>query len=295
MSKRNPKIASATFYILIFFMGTVWGHHLSKRYDAFPISALASEVLPFIGEENQPISNIANNQAIPEQPVYKDSVKIPIIVYHSIRPYTPDESKIQDQFDITPELFEKHLEYLKKNGFTTLSFNQLADYFINKKPLPQKSVILNFDDGWENQYTYAFPLLKKYHDIGTFFIFTNAIGHKHYLTSEEIHELDASGMEIGSHTKSHPYLSKLSSLELKKEIFESKDILEHLLGKPVTAFASPFGYSNPEIISIIKEAGYTTGRTTVPGTYHTKDDLLQLKSILIGDNFTYFTNVLGSK
>ncbi len=228
----------------------------------------------------------------PEESGRAGAVKIPILVYHSVRPHPYPEPPAIDQFDVTPELFEKQLRYLQDNGFITVSVDDLVNSFTGGKALPEKTVVINFDDGWENQYTYAFPLLKKYGDTATFFIYTNAIGHRHFLTWQEVKELAAGGMQIGSHTKSHPYLNKISEDRLKDEIMGSKKIIENNLGKPVTAFASPFGYSNPDIVSLIKEAGYTSGRTTNWGTYHSKDDLLQLKSVFVGDSFDAFIKLV---
>jgi len=230
-------------------------------------------------------------QSSPQESVATSSVEVPIFVYHSVRPYEHEPKEI-DEFDITPELLERQLAYLKENGFTAISLDMLADHFAKDKPLPPKSVLLTFDDGWENQYTYAFPLLKKYNATATFFIFTNSIDYRHFLTWKEIEYLHKSGMEIGSHTKSHPYLSKLSPEVLREEIFESKRILENHLGMRITAFATPFGYSSDLVTSLIGEAGYTSGRTLYRGVYHTKGDMLKLRSILVTDNFEEFKNML---
>lgn len=221
-----------------------------------------------------------------------DAVKIPILVYHSVRPYTDSEPPAIDQFDVTPELFEKQIRYLKDNGFTTASVDDFVSSFKGEKVLPEKTVVITFDDGWENQYTYAFPILKKYGYVATFFIYTNAVDYRHYLTWQQVQELVTAGMQIGSHTVSHPYLNKLSEEKLKDEIFKSKKMIEHRIGKPVTAFASPFGYSNPDIISLLKEAGYTSGRTMNWGVNHSKDDLLQLTSVSVGDSLDAFINLV---
>lgn len=281
----KKKIFIVVCVALLFSLG-FWSYGM--HYRQFASSALKS--FPWF-EEFRHERDL--QQQSPQESVSTSSVEVPIFVYHSVRPYEREPKEI-DEFDITPELLERQLQYLKDNGFTAISMDALVDFFTKAKPLPSKSVILTFDDGWENQYTYAFPLLKKYQDIATFFIFTNSINYRHFLTWQEIEEMHKSGMEMGSHTKSHPYLSKLSHNMLREEIFESKKILENHLGIRITAFASPFGYSNDAIVSFIGEAGYESGRTLYRGVYHTKNDLLKLKSILVSDDFNAFKNILES-
>ena len=272
-----------TVCAVLFFSIFLWSRGVHSQF-----ASAAFKLFPWIEE-------LRREQDLQKLPVQESaatsSVEVPIFVYHSVRPYEP-EPKAIDDFDITPELLKRQLQYLKDNGFTTISLDALADHFTKDKPLPAKSVILTFDDGWENQYTYAFPLLKKYNATATFFIFTNSIDFHHFLTWKEIEEMHKSGMEIGSHTKSHPYLSKLSPEVLREEIFESKKILESHLGMRITAFATPFGYSSDLVTSLIREAGYTSGRTLYRSVYHTKDDLLKLKSVLISDDFEEFKRMV---
>ncbi len=232
-------------------------------------------------------------QNLPELPPAPGSIRIPIIIYHSVRPYIIGEAKLQDDYDITPEMLEKQLVYLRDNGYTTITMDDFVKYVKAGTPWPViKPVVLSFDDGWRNQYKYAFPLLQKYHDTAIFYIYTNPIGQNHFLTWDEIREMDKAGMTIGDHTLSHPYLKGLSSDQLKKEIIDSKKIIESQIGKPVLHFASPFGYTSPEIVKIISDAGYLTGRTTFKGIYHSKKDLLSLRGILVTDSFDEFTSSL---
>jgi peptidoglycan/xylan/chitin deacetylase (PgdA/CDA1 family) len=222
-----------------------------------------------------------------------NSVKAPIFIYHSVRPHIKNEAVEQDLYDITPELLESELKYLNEHGFTTILPSDLARYFDGQFNLPEKPVVLSFDDGWQNQYKNAFPLLKKYHAKAIFYIYTGVIGTNHFMTLDEIKELEAAGMAIGSHTLTHPFFRTTSEMAVRREIFESKKILERELGRPVTDFASPFGYSNESIRAFVKEAGYTTARTTYKGIYHSKADLLYLTGILTNDSFGDFIAVLN--
>jgi peptidoglycan/xylan/chitin deacetylase (PgdA/CDA1 family) len=235
-------------------------------------------------------------QSLPPAAPVPGSVKIPIFIYHSVRPHIQGEDAEQEAYDITPELLESELKYLKNNGYTTISLDELELIVKGKDQGPEKPVILTFDDGWRNQYTYAFPLLKKYNDTATFYVFTNPIVNNlpHYFSWDELKEMDKAGMTIASHTLTHPYLSQLSLEALRKEVGVSKTILEANLGKSVKHFASPFGYTNMMIQGIIKDAGYETARTTLKGVYHSKDDLYTLTGILVDDSLKDFIKSLGN-
>lgn len=215
-----------------------------------------------------------------QKPLSGQAITVPIIVYHSVRPNYPGQTAAIKRYTTEPDVFEKELIYLKNKNYHTISFNEVLEYFDSGKPLPSKSVILTFDDGWENQYVYAFPLLKKYGFTGTFFIFTNAVGHKHFMTWDQIKELDAAGMTIGGHTKTHPYLTKITDPQkLTNEISGGKKIIEEHLGKTIQTFAYPFGFYNNTVVQAVKDAGYRIGRTSSAGINHTQKDLLTLKCL----------------
>ena len=123
-------------------------------------------------------------QAAPIATTTTPSVRIPIFIYHSVRPEYSKETRVQHEYSITPQLFEQQLQYLHDNGFTVISMNELVHDVQNATTSGiAKPVVLTFDDGWENQYVYAFPLLKKYNATATFYIYTNPIGkNKKFLT-----------------------------------------------------------------------------------------------------------------
>ena len=229
----------------------------------------------------------------PKETIHPQAINIPIFIYHSVTAPYAGETAVQDAYDITPELFEAHLQYLESHHYTTVSLDDLADYFDTGHPLPPNPVILNFDDGWQNQFVYAFPLLTKYHDTATFFIYTNAVGSKHFLSWEEIEEMVRSGMKVGAHTKTHPFLAHIANAnEINSEIMGSKKILEDRLRQPVTAFAYPFGYYDDRIVNAVKEAGFRVARSTYRGVYNSESDRYTLRAILVSDRFEDFVRML---
>lgn len=226
-------------------------------------------------------------QSLPEQNAAPKAIRVPIFIYHSVRPYIPGESKIQDKYDITTEMFEDQLKYLQDNGYTVITLDDLIVDMQNGTTSPvAKPVVLTFDDGWHNQYQYAFPLLQKYGMTATFYIYTNSIGHKYFLTWDEVKEMDAAGMTIASHTVSHPRMEKLPIARVQKELVDSKQIIEAELGKPIVHFASPGGYINAAIMAAAKEAGYVTARTTYKGDF--QNNPFRLAGFLATDDFKVF-------
>lgn len=230
-----------------------------------------------------------------EAHIATSTVSVPVFVYHSVRPYVQGESKSQDAYDITPELFDEQLTYLEDNGYTAVTLDELSDLLGKgvKTSDTKKRVVLTFDDGWENQYTYAYPLLKKHHMTAMFYVYTKPIGYKHFLTWPQLKEMKQEGMEVGSHTLTHPFFKKSSEDDLKKEILESRLILEKELNVPIKHFASPFGYSNAHIEDVIKESGYETGRTIYRGSL--QRDPYALRGYLVTDSMDDFIKVLNGK
>jgi len=214
-------------------------------------------------------------------PLSTEITVVPILIYHSVREYLPRDSAAARQYIITPETLESELAFLKQRGFVSIGFDELAARIHGGTPLPEPSIIISFDDGWETQYTQALPLLKKYGFKATFFIFTNAIDKKHFMSREQLQQLLKEGMWIGAHSVSHPFLSKIKDpAALRKEIFESKRILEADLGIPITSYAYPFGHYTPEVLDLVKQAGYTSARSTYFGIRHSPADLFTLTGLI---------------
>lgn len=205
----------------------------------------------------------------------------PILIFHAIRPYVESDSPSVRRYIATPQTLESELAYLHDAGYTSITFDQLAAHISSEAPLPPKPVIISFDDDWENQYTYAFPLLKKYGFTATFYIWVAVVGMKHHMTWEEIKALADAGMQIGCHTIHHPYLTRISEeATLRREIHGAKNLIEAKIGVPVTSIAYPFGQYDARVVAAVKEAGFTTARTTWPGVIHAQEGLYSLTGLI---------------
>jgi peptidoglycan/xylan/chitin deacetylase (PgdA/CDA1 family) len=256
----------------------------------FIFSAFAGGFFGYNRSNLFPLKFPRNEQKMKVKPIeIRQPVKVPIVIYHSVRPYTKGESAEQDRYDITPELFAKQLQYLKNNKYTTISFEMLANYFDRGETLPTKPVILSFDDSWKNQYIYAFPVLKTEKMTGTFFVFTNSLNRKNHLRWDDVREMQKEGMEIGSHTKFHPYLDNIKDPAiLEKEIAGSKSILEESLGTTTIAFAYPFGEHGTTTRNEVKKAGYRIARAIRGGNMQAIEDRYTLRGFIVSDNFEEF-------
>lgn len=226
------------------------------------------------------------------------SVRVPTIIYHSVRPHLKGESTYQDAYDVTPELLEKHLEYLIAQHFTPVTMREVAHFLSGDGQLPEHPVLLTFDDGWKNQYEYAFPLLKKHGIHATFFVYTNPIDHKkpHWMSWDDLRELDRAGMEIGGHSHTHPILTKISDMAiLEREILDSKKELETELGHGIVSFAYPFGMHDIRVEETVRKAGYLIARTTEPGVWNDPEHAFVFHGTLSSDHMHDFVNAMTRK
>lgn len=206
------------------------------------------------------------------------SYEVPILMYHYIRDAS-GESQLGKNLSVWPENFDKQIKGLADNDYVSIKMTDLADpdkkiisqiYFEKKKP-----IVLTFDDGYADAYTNAFPVLKKYQMIGTFYIIRDYVGRPEYMNQDQINELADAGMEIGSHTLSHPSLEKLSEADQKTQIVDSKE--------SAASFCYPAGKYNDQTVSLVKDAGYTTAVTTNIGIATEKSDLLKLPRVRVED------------
>lgn len=229
-----------------------------------------------------------------EDKITTTTVNAPILIYHNIRNYSENDSKNSRTFIVPPEDFKKQMEYLRAHNFSSITASELRAIITGEKSAPAKPVVITFDDGVNNQYENAFPILKQNGLCAVFYVFANAPERNNkYLNFSKLKEMAASGMEIGSHTYFHSYLTKLPLEKIKFELQESKKRLEDNLGIKVESFAYPFGDLNDTVIAEVKNAAYTNARGIINGKTHSLDRLYNLKGYFITDDFNRFKNIVG--
>lgn len=219
--------------------------------------------------------------------------KVPILLYHSV---ADDASPSYSDWAVGPELFTAHMAYLVEQEYTPLTVGQFAEMKRNHRDLPAKPVVISFDDGLADFYTGAYPILRRYNLPATLYIVTGHVGKtSRWLTKEgegdrpmmtwsQIEEVRAGGIELGSHTLSHPQLDTLSYEQARREIYEPKAILENQLGQPIRTFAYPHGYHSKAIRDMVKEAGYTSCCAVKHAMSSTADDVFALSRIIVYRN-----------
>ncbi|MHB8904684.1 MAG: polysaccharide deacetylase family protein [Melioribacteraceae bacterium] len=225
--------------------------------------------------------------------------EIPIIYYHRIAKDINDAGK--HGIFVTEEQFEYHLRFLKNKGYKTVTFEEALQ--IKKDCVSGKFVIITFDDGYEDNYTLAFPLLKKYGFKAIVFLVAGLEYNLwdeqsdepklKMLSRQQILEMIEYGIEFGSHTLSHADLSKLSDEKVKAELADSKKILEEKLGREIFSFAFPYGNCNESVKKIAKESGYKFAFATDRAPLGLHEDIFQIRRIGIFPNTT--TAGLGRK
>jgi poly-beta-1,6-N-acetyl-D-glucosamine N-deacetylase len=186
--------------------------------------------------------------------------RVPVMMYHDILP------EKQVFFDVTPEEFESHLRAIQQNGLTPISTDQLLTHLKTGLPLPEKPILLTFDDGYAGHYDYVYPLLKKYGYPATFSIYTAKVGKKlgrSSLTWEQLREMSQDPLvTIAAHSVTHPPdLTRLPDDKLMTEIADSKRILEQELGISIHYFTYPEGKYDARVARLVETAGYQAAFT----------------------------------
>ena len=192
---------------------------------------------------------------------------VPILLYHYVEYVKDPGDTIRKSLNILPIVFDQEVKTLKDAGFNFITPKDLSEILDNKKGLPEKPIILTFDDGYRDFYTDVFPILKKYNVKAVAYIVPNFLNKPNNMDTWMLKEIVKSGLvEIGAHTMNHAYLSGLSLKRVKYEVDESKKYLEKSLGIEVVSFAYPYGAFDNQTIKVVKEAGFKTAATTINGT-----------------------------
>jgi peptidoglycan/xylan/chitin deacetylase (PgdA/CDA1 family) len=214
-------------------------------------------------------------------------------MYHYISVPPDPSDKIRVGLSVPPDVFESHLKYMSENGYHSITLDDLYFALTQGRPLPDKPVILTFDDGYEDAYTNAYPLLKKYHMTGTFFIITDFQDQARpgYMTWPQVEEMAAGGERFGSHTRNHADLRGRSIAYLVWQALGGKEEIQGHLGYHPRWICYPSGDYDSETIAVYKSANYWGGLTTEQGATHSTDGLFELTRVRVDG--TYSAQALG--
>ena len=216
-----------------------------------------------------------------------------ILTYHHVA--APPEDHPGKNLFVTPENFSEQMKFLKNKNFQVVSLDQIRDALLGNADTPPAPVAITFDDGFEDNYFNAFPILKKYGFTATVFMVSGSIGKKQensgtnaddYLSPEQIREMSDYGICFGSHSQKHVRLATVPPEKARKQIRESAAEISAVTDKPVEWFCYPFGSFSPEIQEMVKEAGYKGASSVIRDNRVFPSQLYHLPRIMVMKNTT---------
>ncbi len=225
--------------------------------------------------------------------IRRDQLAIPILMYHYVEVVKDRGDTIRESLDILPSTFDHEISALISNGYTFITPATINEILDGKKSLPQKPVILSFDDGYGDFYTDVLPTLKKYHVKAVAYIISGVLDRPNYMTSDQLREVIKSGLvEIGCHTVNHPNLKFVSDDVARSEITGCVNDLKEEFGVSVVSFAYPYGGYRPGLFPILAAAGLKNATTTELGMMESKNNIYQIPRIRpggrTGQDLVYF-------
>ena len=216
-------------------------------------------------------------------PIVRD-VRVPILMYHHVGDLPPDADAVRKSLTVSQERFEEQMKFIAEQGYTTIRIADLANHLQTGAPLPEKPILLTFDDGYDNNYTNVFPTLKDHGFVGTFFVIgaPTDYGSPGYLRWEQISEMYENGMEFGNHSLTHRYnLGTTRNSTQDAEIKRAHKLMVDHLPNWTPIFSYPSGSYNQYSLNLLRELGYIAAVTTKQGTYQTSEQPYELRRIRI--------------
>ncbi|SIR37735.1 Polysaccharide deacetylase [Peribacillus simplex] len=187
----------------------------------------------------------------------ESAVQLPILMYHSISEGNGLRVPIEE--------FRSQMAWLRENGYYTLSPEEAYLVLTENRMPSEKCVWLTFDDGYTDNYTEAFPILKENDMKATVFMIGKSIGKGHHLTENQMLEMSRNGISIESHTINHLELNRMTAVQQEAEMVQSKELFDRMLDQDTTVLSYPVGRYNEESLRLSEEAGYKMAVTTEPG------------------------------
>jgi peptidoglycan/xylan/chitin deacetylase (PgdA/CDA1 family) len=218
-------------------------------------------------------------------------------MYHHIQDAPPGARALVTDLSVSPADFEAHLRYLSREGYESITLDDLALHLTVGKPLPPRPIILTFDDGYADAYTHAFPLLRRHGFVGTFFLVSAPIDANNgdFLSWAQVEEMYAAGMQFQPHSYDHPDLRNRSFEFLVFQILAAKEAIEARTGELCRFFAYPSGRYDQYVIDVLRSADYWGAVLTEQGATHTTGDLFTLRRVRVrgGDDLDSFIRNLN--
>ncbi len=210
---------------------------------------------------------------------------VPILLYHHIQPQSLAIEKKQTSMSVDSGVFDEQMNYLKYSGYTTITADTLINALSSHGQLPPKSVLVTIDDGYKDNFLYAFPILQKYGLVGNFMIPSGLLGGGDFMTWDDLKQMSSSGVAfIVDHTWSHFPLPQGSKEKIKLEIVTARDQIESTTGQKVNILAYPYGSFDNKSIEVLQSNGFTGAFSTISGFTQCQSFIMSLHRNHIGNS-----------
>ena len=251
--KRTPWLAIIVIVFIALGVAAFYGYRtMNVSPDHSVTNVSPASVFPHLTfRVPSDLSTKSSTSAITEKPVQKPIWQIPILMYHYVRTVDPNVDNLGFRLSVTHDQFNEQMDWLLNQGYHTISPDQL----LQNKALPAKSVLITFDDGYEDFYTDAWPILQAHNFTAMFFVVTGFMRTDGYVTPAQVTELSSQGAIIGAHTISHVNLNTQTPVNLQKQLVTPKTTLQKLIGKSVPYMAYPSGDYNDTVLAATAAAG----------------------------------------
>jgi peptidoglycan/xylan/chitin deacetylase (PgdA/CDA1 family) len=223
--------------------------------------------------------------AAPARPAPR-TVRVPILTYHRVHEYATELTKSQPDLTVEPAAFRAQMEALDRAGYRTIGERQLFAALYHGARLPKRPVIVSVDDGYLDDVTQILPVLRRHRMVATFYVITRRVHEAGFVNTRQIRALEAAGMDVGSHTRTHANLPALPAAALRAEVEGSAADLRAILGHPVYWFAYPYGAFDARVEREARRAGYLLAVTTKGGTSASTGAPLAIPRIHVGRSAT---------
>jgi len=213
----------------------------------------------------------------------KRTLRVPILMYHYLSHPPAGANKYRVDLSVTPERFAQQLDYLAGAGYHVITLDDLVFALTQGRPLPPKPVILTFDDGYEDFYQNAFPILQAHHMTAIVFLITDFLNSNRpgYMSWAQVKVLKQAGIKFGAHSRNHADLRRRSTAYLVWQALGCTESFQAQLGEPARYIAYPSGRYDQHVVDVFHSAGYWAGLTTRQGKWHSSDRLFDLRRVRI--------------
>lgn len=210
---------------------------------------------------------------------------VPVLMYHHIQPESVAKQLGQTALTVDSAIFDKQMQYLSQNGYTTLFADELINALINHQTLPKKSIVITIDDGYEDNYIYALPVLQKYGIKANIMLASGLMNNSNMLSWDEVKSLRSSGLiYFTNHTWSHYPVVKPPQVKIEMEIDIAQKEIQDETGQKVNVFTYPYGEFNGNAIKTLQEKSYIGSFSEIPGQYQCDSFIMTLHRTRVGNS-----------